>query len=203
MLVGEAVQGGAHAKSGVEWLISGDSNTPTMAEKKRGKLTLEEFQAAARGTQLSDVSREAARLVLVDGMQQKEAGIRMGMREPRVSIVVSRIWKEHESRSHELKEKVGLVEADFDFAVRALRQSLGDTARIQPAEPDTRYAGTVVDRSAFFLFQDLGRNTVVAHKLSQLDVVPAVGDRVTIAYGADGRGVVAQPKERSRSGHSR
>lgn len=173
-----------------------------MVDKQQaGLFTPEEFDRAVRLTRLSDTSRDAARLVLVDGKRQRDVVALMGVTPPRLSAIVTRVMKEGEHLRSQAHSQVEVLEADFALATHMSRARFGGNVQIlRPAEKG-RYMGEVVGCTSFYAVQDIGRGQVVVHDLSKLDVVPDRGARVAVEYEA-GKGRVAKVPARSRSDRS-
>lgn len=168
----------------------------------------QEFNELVRVTRLSSISREAARLVFVEGRKQIEAAAEMGLSKVRMNQIyktVERLVQEREQRATGADSQglVAAVEASYAFAVKAAREQLGDEVRIQTPGDTGRAVGPVLARTDFHLVQSLGRETVAIHELAKLERVPAVGRNVAIQY-EQGRGeVVDRSQERQRGGLAR
>lgn len=166
-----------------------------------------EFNALAGATQLSTNSREAARLVLVEGQSQIEAAAAMQLSKQRMTQIIGVIRKvqaEQQQKpvpSH--SQAVEAIEASYAFAVKASRDQYGDDVRIDAPGDGKRSTGNVVSRTDFHLVQFTGKDTVVIHELAKLARVPALGQTVAIQY-SNGRGeIIDRSQERSRGGLSR
>lgn len=150
-----------------------------------------EFEALdlARTTRLSPRNREVARLILVDGVPQTEAGELHGVSRQRVSQIIATVRKVEADLAADKQVQnpspVDALRASFAFAVKAARDAYGDEVDIQVPERSQSFTGTVVARTDFHLVQNLGRGRVAVHELAALDRVPAVGKSASIQYGAD------------------
>ncbi|CAG2138411.1 hypothetical protein LMG19282_01492 [Cupriavidus campinensis] len=174
----------------------------------------QDFQNLVRDTNLSQNSREAARLVFVEGWSQTDAGAELGLSKQRMTQIVKVL------RTAEQKQKdeadlaalrhgapipsstghVAALEASYAVAVKAAREAYGDEAYIQTPKVDGKSMGDVIARTDFHLVQSVGRGAVVVHELAKLDRVPAIGKSVAIEY-RDGRGTVLdQQRELGRGG---
>lgn len=171
-------------------------------------MTDQEFNELVRGTRLSSISREAARLVFVEGRKQVEAAAEMGLSKVRMNQIyktVERLEQEREQRKAppDSQGLVAAVEASYAFAVKAAREQLGDEVRIQTPGDAARTVGPIVARTDFHLVQSLGKETVAIHELAKLERVPPLGRNVAIQY-EQGRGaVIDRSQERQRGGHAR
>lgn len=172
-----------------------------MTEAKKGgrRLTDKEFNESVQDTRLTPTSIEVAHLVLVTGVTQVEAAQMHGLTEPRVSKIVNTVWNAHKARSTSLandhESKAALVQADFDVMVMELRKAFGDDIQIRRADPVGQFTGTIVHRTDFFAVQDVGKQAMVIHRLSQLDVSPRVDSKATIIYsGSQGKVQVRDDK---------
>ena len=166
----------------------------------------DDFLDLVKDTRLSKASREAARLVFVDGLSQAEAGVQCGQSKQRMSAIVAtvrRVEQERQSQSTSISgnELVAAVDASYAFAVKAARDELGDQVRIGSPSEQVRTVGPIIARTDFHLVQSLGRDSVMVHELAKLDRVPTVGQSVAIQYDS-GRGMVVD-RERQRGGQSR
>jgi len=167
----------------------------------------EDFMDLVRNTRLSKASRDAARLVFVEGMSQAEAGATCDLSKQRMSAIVATVRRAEQERQTPLaspaagNELVAAIDASYAFAVKAARDEFGDQVQIGAPTETTRAVGPVVARTDFHLVQSVGRDAVIVHDLAKLDKVPAVGKSVAIQY-ENGRGVVAE-KERQRGVQSR
>jgi len=165
------------------------------------------FNEVVSTTRLSTASREAARLVFVEGMKAVDAGEQCGLSKVRMSQVVKTVREAQArleaSRTHRTgSELVAAVEASYAHVVKEARSQLGDDVSIASASPITRNTGPVIARSDFHMAQAVGKDKVVIHDLAKLDKAPAVGRNVAIEY-RQGRGeVVDRSQERSRGGRS-
>lgn len=170
----------------------------------------QEFNELVNGTRLSRASREAARLVFVEGRSQVEAGAEMNLSKSRMTQIVSVVRRAEQERQQQQPPSLGegkgllaVVEASYAFAVKAAREQLGDDVQIQSPRENAKTVGAVLARLDFHLVQSVGRNTVVVHELAKLDRVPGVGRHVAIQY-QDGKGaVVDREQERQRGSRSR
>ena len=150
-------------------------------------LTLEEFKRAAKQRRLSDTSKEAARMVLVDGVGQSEVAALVGVTSARISQIVATVREEHEKLTN---KQVKTLEADYAIAVNLSRAKLGDSVVIAEADRNNRYVGKILVRTDFYAVQEVGKGVVI-HDLSRLDNVPSVGSSVGITY-ENGRGLVKE-----------
>lgn len=161
-------------------------------------MDLAEFNALAGGTRLSKDSREAARLVFVDGMRQVDAANQMQISSVRMNQIVATIQREQEKQRTASGQQVDVLGTSYAVAVKAARDQFGDEVAIQTPADGKRIVGTVAARTDFHMVQHVGKDSVVIHDLAKLDRAPAVGRDVAIEY-AGGRGAVvdrAQSKER-------
>lgn len=166
----------------------------------------EDFVELVKNTRLSKASRDAARLVFVDGLSQAEAGATCNLSKQRMSAIVATVRRAEQDRQAPGaavggSDLVAAVEASYAFAVKAARDELGDQVRIGAPAETVRTVGPVIARTDFHLVQSLGRDSVVVHELAKLDRVPALGKSVAIQYEG-GRGAVVD-RERQRGGQSR
>lgn len=166
----------------------------------------DDFLDLVKDTRLSKASREAARLVFVDGLSQAEAGVKCDLSKQRMSAIVATVRRAEQERQPQSsmvgsKDLVAAVDASYAFAVKAARDELGDQVRIGSPVETGRTVGQVIARTDFHLVQSLGRDSVMVHELAKLDRVPTVGQSVAIQYDS-GRGVVVD-RERQRGGQSR
>ncbi|ONC41642.1 hypothetical protein AQ914_18305 [Burkholderia pseudomallei] len=167
-------------------------------------MTEAEFADLIRETGLSAASREAARLVFVEEMQQVAAAAEVGISKQRMSQIVKVVRQVEERRAEEaelarlrqgvvlpaVSDSVAALEASYAVAVKAAREQHGDDTRILAPSQNGKTVGEVISRSDFHLAQSTGRGSVVIHELAKLDRVPPVGKSVAITY-SEGRGVVA------------
>jgi predicted DNA-binding protein (UPF0251 family) len=163
----------------------------------------EDFMELVKNTRLSRTSRDAARLVLVEGLSQTEAATSCNLSKQRINAIVGTVRRAERQAlgvagSNAL---VAAIEASYAFAVKAARDELGDQVRIETPAETTRTVGPVIARTDFHLVQLLGRDSVVIHELAKLDQVPAIGKSAKIQYEG-GRGVVID-REQQRVGPSR
>lgn len=166
-----------------------------------------EFNALASATRLSQASREAARLVFVEGRSQVEAAAVMQLSKQRMTQIVGVIRKTQAEQQQQPvpahSEAVEAIDASYAFAVKAARDQYGDNVRIDAPGDGKRSIGNVISRTDFHLVQFTGKDTVVIHELAKLARVPALGQNVAIEY-ANGRGeIIDRSQERSRGGLSR
>lgn len=165
-----------------------------------------EFNALAGATRLSKDSREAARLVFVEGRSQTEAAAVMQVSKQRMTQIVGVIRKVQAEQQQPVQahsEAVEAIAASYAFAVKASRDQYGDDVRIDAPGDGKRSIGNVVSRTDFHLVQFTGKDTVVIHELAKLARVPALGQNVAIEY-SNGRGeIIDRSQERSRGGLSR
>lgn len=163
----------------------------------------EEFSDLIRHTKLSAKSRQAARLVFVEDMQQVAAADEVGISKQRMSQIVNVVRSVEERLREEaelarLRQGQGLsanlsvaaIDASYAMAVKSAREAHGDDAQILSPNQNGKSVGEVLARTEFHLVQSVGRDAVVIHDLAKLDRVPLNGRNVSISY-ADGRGVVA------------
>ena len=75
------------------------------------------------------------------------------------------------------------------------RERVGEGTRTYIARPGGRYVGEIVGETALHAVQRIGPRSAVAHFKRTLDRLPAVGETVTIAYGAE-RGASALVRAR-------
>lgn len=164
----------------------------------------QEFDALVKTTRLTAKSRDAARLVAVDGLSQSEAASHVGLSTVRVSQIMATLKKaEAERQSPATGNSVDLLRASYAVAVKEARDRHGDDASITTPESSGKFVGTVEARTDFHLVQHVGRNAVVIHDLSALDRVPQTGRSVSIQY-ANGRATVLdRAAERGRVGPTR
>lgn len=161
-------------------------------------MDLTEFNTLAGGTRLSKDSREAARLVFVDGLPQVEAAQQMQISSQRMNQIVATIRREQEKQRTVTTQPIDVLGTSYAVAVKAARDQFGDDVVLQSPADGRRTVGPVVARTDFHVVQHIGRDSVVVHDLAKLDRAPAVGRDVAIEYAA-GRGAVvdrAQGKER-------
>lgn len=71
------------------------------------------------------------------------------------------------------------------------------------AQPSKSYLGEIVFNYGTKVIQDVGRETYIAHELSQLDSKPSIGSKVTIKYNAQGLGKVEPRGQETNSELSR
>ncbi|RWA57408.1 hypothetical protein AU476_40800 [Cupriavidus sp. UYMSc13B] len=152
----------------------------------------QEFDSLVKTTRLTEKSREAARLVYVDGKSQAEAAAAVGLSNVRVSQIMATVKKAEAERQHTAPSTsaIDLVRASYAVAVKAARDLYGDDTAIQTPGENGKFVGIVDTRTEFHLVQHLGRNTVAIHDLATLDRVPAIGKSVSIQY-SNGRAAVA------------
>jgi hypothetical protein len=80
----------------------------------------------------------------------------------------------------------------------ALKQMAPD-ARVEHAQTDSgSYRGRIIADTERNLIQQITSNTAVVHRKELLDVIPAIGENVCVAYGY-GKARVLHVKERSRT----
>lgn len=170
----------------------------------------QEFNELVSRTRLSRASREAARLVFVEGKSQVEAAAAMDLSKQRMNQIVNTIRRVEQERQPlspaaqgDGKKLLAVLDASYAFALKAAREQLGDEVRIQTPSDDTRMVGPVLSRTDFHLVQSLGRDSVAIHELAKLDRVPAAGRNVSIQY-QNGKGVVIdREQDKHRGGQSR
>ena len=170
----------------------------------------QEFNKLVSGTRLSRASREAARLVFVEGKSQVNAAAVMDLSKQRMNQIVNTIRKfelEQQQLTQTMlrdgKALLAVLDASYAFAVKAAREQLGDDTRIQTSSTDSRMTGSVIARTDFHLVQSLGRDSVVIHELAKLDRVPPIGSNVAIQYH-NGKGeVVDREQDKHRGGMTR
>lgn len=165
------------------------------------------FKEIVSTTRLSEASREAARLVFVEGMRAVDAGERCGLSKVRMSQVVKSV-REAQGRLESSRgqqtgsDLVAAVAASYAHVVKQARDQYGDDVTIGAASLITRNSGPVIARTDFHVAQSVGKNRIVIHELAKLDKAPAVGRNVAVEY-RQGRGeVVDRSQERSRGGRS-
>ncbi len=153
------------------------------------------------GTRLSKDSREAARLVFVDGMRQVDAANLMQISTVRMNQIVATIHREQEKQKVAFGQ-VDVLSASYAIAVKTARDKFGDEVVIQLPADGKRTIGIVVTRTDFYIVQHVGKDSVVIHDLAKLDRAPAVSRDVAIEY-AGGRGtVVDRSHSKERGGIS-
>lgn len=164
----------------------------------------QEFDNLVKETRLKSKSREAARLVYVEGMSQSDAGAATGLSPVRMSQIMAVVKKAEADRSQDgslfssapaPSSSVDAIKASYAFAVKAARELYGDDVAIRAPGPTDKFVGTVVERTDFHLVQNLGRGAVAVHELASLDRVPARGKSVAIQY----KGGAGQVQERDQA----
>jgi putative DNA primase/helicase len=86
-----------------------------------------------------------------------------------------------------------------DVAVKAAKTLIGETVKMNYPHNNKRYVGPIVDNAGLHAVQNIGRQTAVAHPLSRLDRIPAIGTTAHIEY-ANGHGkVLNTPTRRERA----
>lgn len=196
--------GRQHAYRKVELAPSTVPFVSTMSEnspKSKTILTAEAFDACVKRTRMSPTTRAAAYRVLVEGTPNGEVAKDAGVSPGRVSQVVSQIVGIYEaSIQPALDSRVQIIQADYAEAVRQVREASGDSVSIGPAQPEAKYSGKVLVRSDYHLMQEASARQVVAHKISDLDVVPAVGGKARISYTKGRATVTGMEKEAQGKG---
>ena len=92
-------------------------------------------------------------------------------------------------------EQVNDAAASFKRSEALAVERVGKGTRTYIARPGGRYAGEIVGETALHTVQRIGPRSAVAHFKRTLDRLPAVGETVTIAYGAE-RGASAGVRAR-------
>lgn len=167
----------------------------------------EDFKSIVSTTRLTMTSREAARLVLCEGMNQVDAADRCGLSEVRISQVMksfraAQTKLEAEQSRRSSSELVAAYDASYAHAVKISRDRFGDEVAIGAPSMLSRNVGEVAARTDYHLVQYVGKEKVVVHDLGKLERAPAEGRNVAIEY-KQGRGqVVDTSQERSRGGRS-
>ncbi len=134
-------------------------------------------------------------MVLVEGLRQADVAISTGLSPPRVSAIVNKVWDVVEEHIKPAVQ-VEMLDADYAMATRSARLKFGDEVRIERPEEQSRFVGTVMERTQFYVVQEIGRGGVVIHDLAKLDRAPSVHDAISVQY-KKGLGVVeTQVKER-------
>ncbi|MCY0853051.1 KfrB domain-containing protein [Cupriavidus sp. D39] len=167
-----------------------------------------EFDNLVNTTRLTPKSREAARLVYVDGKSPSEAGIAVGLSPQRISQILAAVKKAESERPLSVAPNtpvtpVDAVRASYAFAVKAARDLFGDEATIRTPGPDERLVGRVEARTDFHLVQHLGRNAVAIHDLASLDRVPPLARSVAIQYRAGAAQVIDRDQVQTRESNVR
>jgi len=171
------------------------------------QLSAEDFKAIVSTTRLTIQSREAARLVLCEGLKNVDAAERCGLSEVRISQVLKSVRAaqaklEQEQSRRSSSELVAAYDASYAHAVKIARDRFGDDVAIGAPSTLSRNIGEVAARTDYHLVQYVGKDKVVVHDLGKLERAPAEGRNVSIEY-KQGRGqVVDTSHERSRGGRS-
>lgn len=159
----------------------------------------QEFDKLVQETRLQSKSREAARLVYVEGMSQADASRATGLSPMRMSQIMAVVKKAEADRSEPPAPSVSTpadaIKASYAFAVKAARELYGDEVTIRAPGPADKFVGTAVERTDFHLVQNVGRGVVVVHELASLDRVPSRGKSVAIQY----KGGIGQVQERDQA----
>lgn len=143
----------------------------------------QDFLAAVARTKMTADNREAARLVLVEGLSQVQVVDMTGKTKQRISAIVGTVERAHADMVAERAASVSEVDAlsaSFALCVKGARDALGDGAIVRPAGEDGKYVGQVVAKTSLHIAQETGRGTVVIHDLAKLDTVPALHQAVSI-----------------------
>lgn len=174
----------------------------------------QDFQNLVRDTNLSPNSREAARLVFVEGWSQTDAGAEVGLSKQRMTQIVKVLRTAEQKHKDEADlaafrqgqgpqsqiSHVTAVEASFAVAVRSAREAYGDDALVQTPKSDGKSVGEIIARTDFHVVQAVGKSSVVVHELAKLDRAPPVGKSVSIEYHGARGSVVDRPREQFRGG---
>ncbi len=167
----------------------------------------EDFKAIVSTTRLTTASREAARLVLCEGMKNVDVADICGISEVRISQVLKSVRAaqaklENEQTRRSSSELVAAYDASYAHAVKISRDRFGDDVAIAAPSVLSRNVGEVTGRTHYHLVQNVGKDKVVIHDLGKLERAPAEGKSVAIEY-KQGRGqVVDTSQERTRGGRS-
>lgn len=166
-------------------------------------MKLDEFNSLVSNTRLSKDSREAARLVLVEGKSQVDVAGIMEITAARVNQVVATVRREQEKKQVLSQSGVDVIGTSYAIAVKAARDQFGDDVVLNSPVEGKQAIGNVVVRTDFHLVQHVGKNDVVIHELAKIDRVPAIGRNVGIEY-ANGKGRVEdRSQEKERGGVAR
>lgn len=162
-----------------------------------------DFLASVARTKLTADNREAARLVLVDGLSRAEVVDQTGKTRQRISAIVGTVERAYAEICAERAAvtEVDAVSASYAMCVKVARDGLGDEVIVRRAENDGKYVGALVARTSMHAAQDVGRGTVVIHDLAKLDVVPPLHQSVRIEL-QNGVGQVKMG-QREREGRGR
>ena len=79
-------------------------------------------------------------------------------------------------------EQVNMPAVSFADASSKAQQAIGADTRTFIARNDGRYSGPIVAESSMHVVQQIGARSAVAHFKSRLDLVPALGQQVSIIY---------------------
>ena len=159
-----------------------------------------EFNQVASKTRLSTKSREAARLVLVEGKRQVDVCQDTGILPSQLSRVLSVLGRESEKVVTSTDNVLSISRAE---AVKAVRDSLGDGILVKNAPENGQSIGQVLLKTEYHLVQDLGREEVMIHELSKIDRLPAVGSNVELIYKNGFAESKQRTLEKQRDGLSR
>ena len=166
----------------------------------------QDFWAAVDRTNLTAENREAARLVLVDGLKQAQVVDLTGKTKQRISAIVGTVERAHAEvvAEHEANTvtEVDALNASYALCVKGARETLGEGAVVRPATDDGKYVGKIIARTSLHIAQETGRGTAVIHDLAKLDVVPSLNQSVSIDL-RKGFGQVQSVKQAEKGGVER
>ena len=107
----------------------------------------QEFDNLVKETRLKSKSREAARLVYVEGMSQSDAGAATGLSPVRMSQIMAVVKKAEADRAIQAtpttSPSVDAVKASYAFAVKAARELYGDDVAIRAPGPMDKFVGII------------------------------------------------------------
>lgn len=152
-----------------------------------------EFNQIAGRTRLSTKSREAARLVLVEGKRQVDVCQEVGIVASQLSRALAGISRESESHKSEQVESDNPLAVSRSVAAKMARDRLGEGISVRYAKENGLSIGVVLFKTEFHLVQDLGRNEVMIHELSKIVRLPQDGSSVELVY----KNGIAESKQRN------
>lgn len=162
-----------------------------------------EFNQVAGKTRLSNKSREAARLVLVEGKRQVDVCQETGILPSQLSRVLAVLGRENEKTVSAQSSSDNVLAVSRAEAVKEVRDSLGDDILVRNAPENGQSIGKVLLKTAYHLVQDLGREEVMIHELSKIDRLPTVGSSVELIYKNGFAESKQRTLEKQRDGVSR
>lgn len=145
----------------------------------------DEFNQLVCKTRLSAKSKEAARMVLVDGKRQVEVCQETEILPSQLSRVLAVLDRENQSQKALSPQSISsenVLAVSRAEAVKAVRDIRGEDILVKNAPENGQAIGKVLLKTSYHLVQELGRDEVMIHELSKIDRLPTVGSSVELVY---------------------